>query len=243
MNIEVRYLERVVTTILFWVAVVAIGVQPSQTRAAETPGSVQAGHEAFEKGRYNWYDAERDTLRPLTLPPTPAKREPLPFDGRFLRYLAWGILATALVALVAFIVYAVRNRTAPPLDPKKAAAPAHRAAVESLPFMADRSRGDLLGEARRHYQQGNYSEAIIYLFSYQLVELDRFALIRLAKGKTNRQYLRELGKSPPLRPPLELTMTAFEDVFFGRRALDRAGFEACWSQLPLFEQLVSQGGA
>lgn len=242
MSIEARNLERVVATMVFYVAVVAIGVQPSQAYAAESPGSVEAGHEAFEQGRYNWYDAERDTVKPLTLRASAPPRKPAEFDGGFLRYLAWGILAAALVALVIFIAYAVRNRTRRQVDPKKAA-PSHRAAVESLPFMADRSRGDLLGEARRHYQQGNYSEAIIYLFSYQLVELDRFALIRLAKGKTNRQYLRELGKSPPLRPPLELTMTAFEDVFFGRRALDRAGFEACWSQLPLFEQLVSQSGS
>jgi len=189
------------------------------------------------------YDVERDALRPLIVPPSPVKPAPREFDGSFLRYLAWGILAAALVVLVAFIVYAVRNHSRPPFDPKKVVSPAQRAAVESLPFMDDRSRGDLLGEARRYYQQGNYSEAIIYLFSYQLVELDRFALIRLAKGKTNRQYLRELGKSPPLRPPLELTMTAFEGVFFGRRDLDRAGFEACWNQLPLFEQLVSQSGA
>jgi hypothetical protein len=243
MSIKVRKLECVTAAMLVCVAVVAIGARPSQTRAAEAPGSVKAGHEVFEQGRYPWYDAERDTLRPLTLPVSPAKREPRQFDGSFLRYLAWGILAAALVALLAFIVYAIRNRTRPPVISSKAAAPSRGAAIETLPFMADRSRGDLLGEARRHYEQGNYSEAIIYLFSYQLVELDRFALIRLAKGKTNRQYLRELGKSPPLRPPLELTMTAFEGVFFGRRALDRAGFEACWNQLPLFEQLVSQGGA
>lgn len=243
MSIDARKPERVVAAMLVCIAVVTIGMPPSPAGAAEAQASIEAGHEVFEQGRYPWYDAERDSLRPLTLPPSPAKPEPREFDGSFLRYLAWGLLAAALVVLVAFIAYAVRNRTRRPVDPKKAVAPAQRAAAESLPFMADRSRGDLLGEARRHYQQGNYSEAIIYLFSYQLVELDRFALIRLAKGKTNRQYLRELGKSPPLRPPLELTMTAFEDVFFGRRDLDRAGFEACWSQLPLFEQLVSQSGA
>jgi hypothetical protein len=242
MSMDTRNVERAVAAIVFWASAMTIGIQPSQASAAEAAGSVEAGHEVFEQGRYPWYDAEHDKLQPLTLPPSPAKRDPLQFDGGFLRYLAWGILAAALVALVAFIVYAVRNRTRRPVDSKQATAPAGRPAVESLPFMADRSRGDLLGEARRYYQQGNYSEAIIYLFSYQLVELDRFALIRLAKGKTNRQYLRELGKSPPLRPPLELTMTAFEDVFFGRRALDRAGFEACWSQLPLFEQLVAQSG-
>jgi hypothetical protein len=35
-------------------------------------------------------------------------------------------------------------------------------------------------------------------------------------------------------------MVTFEDVFFGRRALDRAGFEACWNQLDQFERLVAQ---
>lgn len=243
MSIDARNVGRVVTAMLACIVVVAIDVQLSPAGATQTQASIEAGHEVFEQGRYPWYDADRDTLRPLTLRPSPAKPKPLGFDGSFLRYLAWGLLTAALVALVAFIVHAVRNRTRRPVDPKNVVAPVQRAAIESLPFMADRSRGDLLGEARRHYQQGNFSEAIIYLFSYQLVELDRFALIRLAKGKTNREYLRELGKSPPLRPPLELTMTAFEDVFFGRRDLDREGFEACWSQLPLFEQLVSQGGA
>jgi len=239
MSIVAGNFERLVGAIIICVAI-AIALQPSRAIAAVPSDSVQAGRDVFEQGRYPWYDAERDALRPLTLPPSRVNREPFQFDGSFLRYLAWAVLAAALAMLVAFIVYAVRNRTKQPLSSKKAA-PAHRAAVESLPFMTDRSQGDLLGEARRHYQQGNFSEAIIYLFSYQLVELDRFALIRLAKGKTNRQYLRELGKSPPLRPPLEMTMTAFEEVFFGRRALDRAGFEACWSQLPLFEQLISQG--
>ncbi len=93
-----------------------------------------------------------------------------------------------------------------------------------------------MGEARRHYEQGNYSEAIIYLFSYELVQLDKFALIRLARGKTNRQYLREVPRRPELRSPLERTMVAFEGVFFGSRLLDRAGFEACWQQLPQFEE-------
>ena len=54
-------------------------------------------------------------------------------------------------------------------------------------------RLDLLAEARRHYQAGNYGAAIVYLFSFQLVQLDQRQIIRLAKGKTNRQYLREVG--------------------------------------------------
>ena len=109
--------------------------------------------------------------------------------------------------------------------------------------MADRPRSDLLGDARRHYEQGNYDEAIIYLFSYELVRLDRSSVVHMAEGKTNRQYLREALSVRPLANILERTMLAFEDVFFGQRRLDRAGFEACWSQLTEFEHLVAQAHA
>jgi hypothetical protein len=40
----------------------------------------------------------------------------------------------------------------------------------------------------------------------------------------------------PLKTALERTMLAFEGVFFGRRKLDRAGFEVCWNALDQFEQ-------
>ena len=43
--------------------------------------------------------------------------------------------------------------------------------IENLPFPVERPKTDLLGEARRNYELGNYGEAIMYLFSYQLVHL------------------------------------------------------------------------
>jgi hypothetical protein len=102
---------------------------------------------------------------------------------------------------------------------------------------------DLLAEARRAYEQGNFGEAIIYLFSHQLLQMDRRHLIRLTKGKTNRQYLREIGPRRTLRQLFEQTMVAFEDVFFGAHVLGRDRFEACWSQLNRFDQLVEEGAA
>ena len=42
---------------------------------------------------------------------------------------------------------------------------------------------------------GDYGMAIIYAYAYQLVELDQHHAIQLRKGKTNRQYLRELRRS------------------------------------------------
>jgi hypothetical protein len=109
--------------------------------------------------------------------------------------------------------------------------------------MRERAKGDLLAQARYYYEQGNYAEAIIYLFSYQLVELDKFSVIRLSKGKTNRQYLRETSRAAVLAGALERTMLAFEGVFFGRRGLDRAAFEACWNSLPQFEQQLRSSTA
>ena len=113
--------------------------------------------------------------------------------------------------------------------------------IEQLPFAVKRPQSDLLGEARRHYEQGNFAEAIIYYFSYQLVELDKHQVIRLTKGKTNRQYLGEARRAPDLRPLLEDTMVAFEDVFFGHHDLERSRFEACWNRLAQFQKSLAGG--
>ena len=103
-----------------------------------------------------------------------------------------------------------------------------------------RGQIDLLAEARRCYQQRKFGEAIIYFYSYQLVRLDKNHCIRLTQGKTNRQYLRELGPRMTLRRLLEQTMIAFEDVFFGDYAITQARFESCWRRLDEFERLLAE---
>jgi hypothetical protein len=112
--------------------------------------------------------------------------------------------------------------------------------IENLPFQVKRPQSDLRGEAERNYREGNYREAIIYLYSHMLVQLDRHHVIRLTKGKTNRQYLREVRQRPALVPTFETTMIAFEDVFFGDHTLSRAEFEDCWQGLDEFERLLEE---
>jgi hypothetical protein len=106
--------------------------------------------------------------------------------------------------------------------------------VDALPFQLKRPRGDLLAEAQRLYDEGRYAEAMIYLYSYQLVQLDKSQVIRLTRGKTNRQYLREVRRSSKLFELMQRSMVTFEDVFFGDHELDRSGFELCWTQLDEF---------
>ena len=113
--------------------------------------------------------------------------------------------------------------------------------VEQLPFVVRRPGGDLLSEARALYEQGRYGEAMVYLYSYELVQLDRHQHIHLAKGKTNRQYLREIRSAPTLRSVLHRSMIAFEDFFFGRHDLDRLRFEECWQRLDEFHGALDQG--
>lgn len=106
--------------------------------------------------------------------------------------------------------------------------------VDALPFQLKRPQGDLLAEAQRLYDEGRYAEAMIYLYSYQLVQLDKSHVIRLTRGKTNRQYLREIRRRSNLFELMQRSMVTFEDVFFGAHRLDRSGFESCWTQLDEF---------
>ena len=96
MSVRSSYLRGAAAAFLAAIALLTFGISPSQSRAAESPESVEAAHEAFEQGRFPWYDAERDTLKPLTLRPPAAPRKPFEFGGGFLRYLAWTALGAAL---------------------------------------------------------------------------------------------------------------------------------------------------
>lgn len=207
----------------------------------EPDAAVTSGRKAMAgAGQAPWYDAANDALAPVELRHRRETKIPQ-WLSNVLQWAAWALLVILLIALAVFLLRSALGRDSSPKDAarqKDVVLAADR--VEALTFMATRNRDDLLGEARRHYEAGNYSEAIIYLFSYELVQLDKSSLIHLAKGKTNRQYLRELARKGPLAGLLERTTGTFEDVFFGRRALDRSGFEACWNQLPEFEGMLAQ---
>jgi len=158
-----------------------------------------------------------------------------------LRWLAWIALAIVLGGLLfyAFLAFARGNpATLAPAKSQRTVTVLDR--VEALPFLANRSPENLLDQAQQHYANGNYSEAIIYLFSHELVELDRRNLLRLGRGKTNREYLGQLRRHQRLQSLMEQTMVTFEDVFFGGRRLSRERFEACWNRLAEFDDLVGQ---
>lgn len=188
---------------------------------------------------YPWYDAETDGIRRVDAPkPESYTTEPLwDLSTPLLQWTAWVAIGLALSAIVYLLVraYLNRERNAKKTEDEPVGTLDH---VESLPVPVVQSRADLLAEARRLYEQGDYGQAIAYFFGYQLVQLDKRHIIRLGRGKTNRQYLREVGARAALRGLVEETMVTFEEVYFGRREIDRCRFERCWLRLDEFQGLL-----
>ena len=204
--------------------------------------AIDAGHQGLQPPNgFPWYDPAKDSLRRVDVrPPEKATIAPVSPTWNFLIYSgALVLLALLLAALASLILRAMgisrqRGNRGEPLVVGDA---------ERIEALACRRRGklSLLDQARNFYQAGNYAAATIYLFSHQLVQLDRHQIIRLAKGKTNREYLREVGGTEVLRQLVGQTLVAFEDVFFGHHDIDRGRFESCWSRLPEFESLLARG--
>lgn len=226
--------------------------------------AVEAGREALDgKVTFPWYDADSDGIQRLNVqPPADLKNRESKWERTIkaskprrswempdwlwtiLEVLGWTLLVIALVAVGYFLIRAFLEAEAGHAsgaaftDGVMGSGDIDR--VESLPFQLKAPQTDLLSEARRHYEAGNYKDAIIYLYSYQLVELDKHQLIRLTKGKTNRQYLREIRRRGDLFGTLQTSMLAFEDVFFGNHSLERGRFESCWNGLDAFHRSLEQ---
>ena len=235
-------------------------------RTACAVDAVESGREGLVKSEsFPWYNDQADALHPIDFQPTTPPREIRNWNwdvperrpannfglGNFwssfwdvFQIVIWVVLAI-LVAVA--IYYGVRTATLRErslatnvTSTDDIAAQAKR--IENLPFQVEKPLSDLLAEARRLYDSGQYGDAIVYLFSHQLVQLDKHHMIRLAKGKTNRQYLRELRSSRGMRDLLSQTMVTFEDFFFGNHAIDRQRFESCWSRLQEFDTSLEQSG-
>ena len=115
--------------------------------------------------------------------------------------------------------------------------------IRHLPFEMDVTQGDFRQQAQTAYQAGDFRKALIFLFSHVLVTLDQEKLVRLKKGKTNRQYLRELSPSPPLVGYYGDVMIPFEQTFFGDYPITKDVFEQCWQGLNEFQDSVKTARA
>ncbi len=112
--------------------------------------------------------------------------------------------------------------------------------IQDLPFEVEQTVFGLLAQAERYRAAGDFSKAIVYLFSHALVEMDGARCIRLERGKTNRVYLRELRELDTLRGFTSQLVLAFEYAFFGKHVLSQEAFERIWQQVPAFDAYLKQ---
>lgn len=224
-------------TLLVLLALAAAVLGPKAcAQAADAQASVQSGRQALgSHWSYPWYDEATDGIRSLNIEPEKTEH----VERRSSTHASGGesgsvdvlVMTIAAVVLSAIAILLVRAF----LKTERATAiaePQHSRAIditriEQLPFQLDLDVTDLLAAARKFYAAGQYGQAMVYLYSHLLLELDRRQMIVLARGKTNRQYLREAASSGEIKELLRLSMIAFEDVFFGHHALARARFEKC----------------
>lgn len=219
--------------------------------------AVEAGRDALDSAwNVPWYDSEHDDFSPVQLR---KPRQPSPFWewlgglfqgwnldlGNVLQFIGWLVVAGLIIWLIVAMIRGYQQ-----LEFAQAAEASQRYAdqthverIEALPIAFDAPDGDYLNAARRAYESGDLTAAVVYLFSYELLELDRRSLLRLVKGKTNRQYLRELrGQEPPagrLAAILARTVRLFEAAFFGAHPPSRDAFDQCWDEATEFQRLLS----
>ncbi|MGY8732932.1 MAG: DUF4129 domain-containing protein [Pirellulales bacterium] len=160
--------------------------------------------------------------------------------GAFVEIVFWGILVVLAIGVVGLIVWSIINREQTNKDPgltSRTNAVTEEERLEELPVQLDPAFKNLLDRVRECYDNGDYNQAIVYLFSYKLIQLDKKHLIHLTRGKTNHQYLREVTGHSQLQDTLRLTVRAFEDVFFGNHDLTKSRFQQCWDNVDIFRAL------
>ncbi|MCC6509228.1 MAG: hypothetical protein IT423_08985 [Pirellulaceae bacterium] len=183
-------------------------------------------------------DGWKATPKPPPVAPPPGGAVGTGGASAFFSVLIWVILGTALIGLALLLIMTSmrswnlgrqmrRSTQAIEIDPTR---------VVDLPFEAQEEMRDPLDYARQLVANNDYDAAVLFLYGYMLLALDRAGKIVLHRGKTNRMYLFELSGERRLRELLTPTMLAFEEVFFGRHPMERIRFLELWRQLDEFHR-------
>jgi hypothetical protein len=252
-NTNWRLVHRYVAWLLVatWLST-GIGATAHANNLADAEVAVEAAGDSLSSSpQPPWYDRQTDDFRPTEVRQPRARtiRNTNSSLSEWLLRLGWILLAALMVYLVYLLARAFLNQeVGGSMIVKQQAAGGEVLRVSALPVALSTSPGDFLDEARRLYGRGDYNMAIVYLFSHQLLQLDRRHWVRLVKGKTNRQYLREVrhAASPnaaQLATMFQATVLLFEEVFFGKRLPPREHVDRVWGDIDQFEALVAPAEA
>jgi hypothetical protein len=202
---------------------------------------------------YPWYDSQSDKVNPLvTEQPTWAQG----LEDRLKSFFEWlaklwgrlprgprfglgGAVPTILFMIFGAALLVLLWRLWRLYEPRPAGVRDAAAHVGSAARLAGLAPGafpedtDPWVEALRRRAAGDIAGAVIWLFLDQLLALRRLGLIRLAPGRTARQYVLDVGDSQ-LRDGLRATLALFEEVYYGRRNPTPQALESVWSRALAF---------
>ncbi|HWE35103.1 MAG TPA: DUF4129 domain-containing protein [Isosphaeraceae bacterium] len=204
---------------------------------------------ALGHGDYPWYDPEADDVRTIVPPRPPRGYRDDPNNrywglGRLSgNVLIYGLVALLIAVLIALVVWAYRRADLGwDAGVKAVTASGSASRVGALPTGLEVDSGDPLAEAVRLRSDGNYAAAIVYLFAFELLTLDRLRLVRLAPGKTGRQLVRSVP-DPDVRGWVEPALRLFEAVYYGHRLPTAEAFEDAWGHAERLRRFAAEGGA
>jgi hypothetical protein len=212
----------------------------SMVVAADKPANARA---ALQKRSYPWYDAKSDAFRPVS-PEKEPERWNLDFNLPFAQIILW-VLLGIVVALLLMALFQWARTVVFPVERDDGSVVETQVSLERLEALPEMARGvrDLMGEAMRLASVGDYAQAMVFYFSWQLVELDKQQALELQKGKTNRRYLSEVAQSrPDVAELFRLSIRLFEDAFFGSLSVSRENFDRVWNQRSSFDAKSGRPG-
>jgi len=217
---------------LAFLLIVSAGVSADEI-SPDDQEAIDAARDTLSRGDFDWYEEDGDRARPINFSES---------TGGAGTFISWTVIAVIIGLILVWVLYLliVKDKNADEEGRTRIDDDDRADQIEALPQEVRARRGNLLDQARELYEQGDYDRAIVYLYSYQLLVLDRSQWIRLVKGKTNRQYLRELARDGELADIFRRTMHLFEDVYFGHHSLGRSRFESTWNEVSLFHHLVTR---
>ncbi|MDR1958132.1 MAG: hypothetical protein LBQ54_03650 [Planctomycetaceae bacterium] len=227
--------------IVFWGLILISGCsdwsswpgKPLSEEDAVRKSQKSLGQKMILRQKFPWYSPAADDACFIPFPPErplPQKRDDTPF--RHFIYILMIVLAVMLlIPIIYFIVLAVMRLSGYEWNSRrKQEALERQRRIETLPEEAREVYDDLLGAAEKAFQSGNYRLALIYYFSHLLVLLDKSELIRMLRGKTNHEYLRELQHFAAVKPYYRRVMLLFESVYYGEHALVNEEFFPLWEE-------------
>jgi hypothetical protein len=221
--------------------------------AADKPASPV--RTVLQKEAYPWYDGGTDQVKPLVYEQYAWIKWLGDRIGALLDWLEGlisrsprgaghglgGFIPTFLFLLFGGALMIILWRLWRQSEPRQATPADAPAQVGSIARLAGLAPGvslegkDPWAEALARRAAGDRAGAVIWLFFYQLLTLNRLGLVRLAPGRTARQYVFAVA-DPLLREGLEATLGLFEEAYYGHRVPTASALEAVWSRALAFRR-------